>query len=80
MVLSDVGFRFRAKLRAKGFLGAGLAKQKTLEKNFAFLRLANNHWPTVRGEKLCFFYCLCVFRWALQPLWIPPGLSVADEI
>jgi hypothetical protein len=29
MVLSDVGFRFRAKLRAKSFLGAFLAKQKT---------------------------------------------------
>ena len=28
MVLSDVGFRFGAKMRAKGFLGTGLAKQK----------------------------------------------------
>jgi hypothetical protein len=28
VVLADVGFRFRAKLRAKGFWGTGLAKQK----------------------------------------------------
>ena len=28
MVLSDVGFRFRAKVRAKGFLRTGLTEQK----------------------------------------------------